>query len=55
MDQNEQIKLAFEIYETMARLESALWGQYYKEFLQIIMDEEDKNSHQDNDLPDDAI
>ena len=37
MDQKEQIKLAFEIYERIARLENALWGQYYKEFLEIIM------------------
>ncbi len=40
---------AFEIYERMSRLESALWGQYYKEFLEIIMAEEDVESRQNND------
>jgi vacuolar-type H+-ATPase subunit C/Vma6 len=55
MNQKEQIQLAFEIYERMSRLESALWGQYYKQFLEIIMDEEDKKGHLDDVLPDDVF
>ena len=55
MNQKEQIQLAFEIYENLARLESALWGQYYKEFLEIIMPEKDKKGILDDDLPDDVF
>jgi hypothetical protein len=55
MDQKEQIQLAFEIYERIARLESALWGLYYKEFLEIIMDQEDVKACQDNFLADDVF
>lgn len=55
MDQQEQIKLAFEIYESIACLQSALWGQYYKEFLDIIMDQEDVKAYQNDDLADNVI
>lgn len=55
MDQKEQIQLAFEICNKMARLESALWDQYYKEFLDIVMDEEDAKSRLDDDHYDDVF
>lgn len=49
MNQKEQIQLAFEIWDRMAHLESALWDQYYHEFLDIIMDEEDAKLYQTDD------
>ena len=55
MDQKEQIQLAFEICDRMSRLESALWDQYYKEFMDIIMDEEDIKSFQNHDHNDDDL
>lgn len=55
MDQKEQIHLAFEICEKMSQLESALWDQYYKEFLDIIMDDEDAKSSLNDDPIDDVF
>lgn len=55
MDQKEQIQLAFEICNKMARLESDLWDQYYKEFLDIVMDEEDAKSRLNVDHFDDVF
>ncbi len=49
MDQNEQIQLAFEICDRISRLESALWDLYFDEFMDIIINEEDKNHHQQHD------
>ena len=55
MHQKEQIQLAFEICDRMSRLESALWDQYYKEFMDIIMDKEDLKSPQDDGQLDDVF
>lgn len=55
MDQKEQIQLAFEICERISQLESALWDQYYKEFLDIIMNDEEAKPHLNDDQIDDAF
>ena len=55
MDQKEQIKLALEICDRISRLESALWDQYFDEFMNIIMDEEDAKSAIDDDQIDDVF
>lgn len=55
MNQKEQIQLAFEICDGISRLESALWDQYYNEFLDIIRDDEDAKSYLNDDQIDDAF
>lgn len=55
MNQNEQVQLAFEIYEKISRLESALWAQYYKQFLDIIRAETDGKSCLNDKQPDDRF
>ena len=54
MDQKKQIQLAFKIYDKMIKLEKAFWDLYYKEFIEIIIAEEDAKSSQ-NDDPFDEI
>jgi hypothetical protein len=53
MDKKEQIQLAFEICDRISRLESALWEQYYNEFMDIIMNDEDAKSCLNDDQIDD--
>jgi len=54
MDQKEQVQLAFEIFDRISRLESALWDQYCNEFMDIIMnDEDDKSCPNDDQIEDD--
>jgi hypothetical protein len=55
MNQKEQIQLAFEICDRISRLESALWDQYHKEFLDIVMDEEDAKSWRNDNQFDDVF
>lgn len=55
MNQKEQIQLAFEICDKMACLGSALWDQYYHEFLDIILDEEDAKLYHTDDQTDDPF
>jgi hypothetical protein len=33
--------MAYEIWEKMEELSSKLWDRYFKEFIEIILDEED--------------
>ena len=53
MNQKKQIQLAFEICDRISRLESALWDQYYNEFMDIIMNDEDAKSCLNDDQIDD--
>ncbi len=55
MNQKEQIQLAFEICDRISRLESALWDQYYNEFMDIIMNDEDAKSFLNDDQIDDVF
>lgn len=55
MDQKEQIQLAFEICDRISRLESALWDLYYKEFMDIIINDEDVKSSLNEDQIDDVF
>jgi len=55
MDQKKQIQLAFEIYDKMLKLETILWDLYYKEFIEIIIAEEEARSSQNHDPFDDVF
>ena len=55
MEQNKQIRLAFEIYDKMIELEKAFWDLYYKEFIEIIIAEEDDKSSQSYDPFDEIL
>ena len=48
----EEAQLAFELWERMAQLESILWNRYDKEFLDMIMDEEDKTMMDNSSIDD---
>jgi hypothetical protein len=43
MKNNTEIQMAFKLWESMAQLEMQLWDRYYNEFLDLIIDEEDKS------------
>lgn len=51
----EEVKLAFELWATLARLESILWDKYDKEFMEMmdleITETTDNNTDHENDFP----
>ena len=42
MNKKEQIQRAFNLCEQLAKIEDLLWDRYYKEFLELILEKEDK-------------
>jgi hypothetical protein len=42
MKNNTEIQMAFKLWELMAQLEMHLWDRYYNEFLDLIIEKEDK-------------
>jgi hypothetical protein len=54
MKNDTEIQMAFKLWESMAQLEMHLWDRYYNEFLDLIIEKEDKIlQHPDanNDFP----
>lgn len=40
MNKIQEAQIAFKVIENMAELETILWDQYYKEFLQLMIDKD---------------
>ena len=40
MNKIQQAQIAFKVITHMAELETILWDQYYKEFLQLMIDKD---------------
>ena len=38
MNKIQEAQIAFKVWENIAELETILWDQYYKEFLQLMID-----------------
>ena len=48
MDKNMEVITAFKICEHMAELQSILWDLYYDDFLDLIIEQENKNTSKDD-------
>jgi hypothetical protein len=48
MEKNKEINIAFRIWEHITQLESILWNQYYDEFLDLTIEQVDKDHSQDD-------
>ena len=48
MKKEEEAKLAFDIFKTMVRLDSMLWTRYFNEFGDLMMDQENAESSNDD-------
>lgn len=40
MNKIQDAQIAFKLWENIAALETILWDRYYKEFLQLIIDQD---------------
>jgi hypothetical protein len=40
MDEKEQVQFAFTLWQQLAKTETLLWNQYYKEFLELLLEKE---------------
>ena len=40
MKKSQESQIAFKLWENIVQLETILWDRYYKEFLQLIIDQE---------------
>jgi hypothetical protein len=48
MEKNKEINIAFRIWEHITQLESILWNRYYDEFLDLTIEQVDKDHSQDD-------
>jgi hypothetical protein len=53
MNQNEKIQNAWKLYDKIDELQSFLWQRYYKEFLELLAEEDLENQEyvQDSQSP----
>ena len=53
MNLNEKIRNAWKLYDKIDELQSLLWKRYYKEFLELLAEEDLKNSlyTEDDEMP----
>jgi hypothetical protein len=42
MNEKEHIQLAFRLWQQLAKIEELLWHRYYKEFLELILQKEER-------------
>ena len=48
MEKNLEVNIAFRIWEHITQLESILWNRYYDEFLDLTIEQVDKDHSQDD-------
>ena len=48
MKKNEEVNIAFRIWEHIAQLESLLWDRYYQQFLDLNIEQVDAKISQDD-------
>jgi len=48
MKKNTEVNIAFRIWEHITQLESILWDRYYDEFLDLTIEQVDKDPSQDD-------
>ena len=41
MNRSQEAQIAFKLWENIAHLETILWDRYYKEFLQLMIEEDE--------------
>jgi len=49
MHSQQQSQLAFELWEKLCQLESALWECYFDEFMELTMQQDEKKAMLDDD------
>lgn len=55
MKKKEEAKLAFDIWKTIVHLDSMLWTQYFNEFRDLMLDQENtENTDIGNEIIDDS-
>ena len=40
MNEKEHVQLTFTLWQQLAKIEALLWDQYYKEFLELLLEKE---------------
>ena len=48
MNKNKEVNIAFRLWNQITQLESILWERYCDEFLNLTIEQDDKNPSQDD-------